>query len=88
MSFPGERPHTCDLCECDTRVPGHGQQAGVLQAYWGSGAQHEGEHYRVRLCETCFFLVLLYVRQEREIQRLFEDDPLDDSPFGLVSRWP
>jgi hypothetical protein len=76
MSFPGERPHTCDLCECGTPVPGYEQQAGGLRAY------------RVLLCETCFFLVLLYVRQEREIQRLFEDDPLDDRPFGLVSRSP
>lgn len=41
---------------------------GVLHAKWGYGSQHDGEHYRVQLCESCFFQVPLYIKQEREIK--------------------
>lgn len=69
-----------------TSVPGYGQQLGVLHACWGYGARHDGERYRVRLCEGCFFQVLAYIKQERRIQHLFNDEPLDDQDFGLVAR--
>ncbi len=76
----------CDLCGSDLRMPGYGQQSGLLHARWGYGSRHDGEHYRVQLCEACFFQVLAYIRQERRIQRLFDEEPLDDQDFGLMPR--
>ncbi|WP_341303240.1 hypothetical protein [Pseudomonas sp. TMP25] len=76
----------CDVCDCSTRVPGFGEQFGVLHAHWGYGSQHDGERYRVRVCESCFFHALLFLRQERRINRLFEGGPSDEHAFGLVAR--
>ena len=76
----------CDVCDSSTRVPGYGEQFGVLHAHWGYGSQHDGERYRVRLCETCFFQALAFLRQERRISRLFGDAQSDDQALGLVAR--
>lgn len=77
----------CAVCGGATRVPGYGQQFGTLQAWWGYGSQHDGERYQVLLCESCFFGALAYLRQERRIHTLFDDDqPADDQVFGRVVR--
>lgn len=77
----------CDVCGCNTRVPGYGRQYGTLQARWGYGSQHDGEHYRAHLCESCFFQALAYLRQERRINTMFDDEqPVDDQVFGRVAR--
>lgn len=75
----------CDLCSDSASVLGGARQLGVLHAEWGHGSRHAGERYRVQLCEGCFFQTLSYIRQEREIQHLFNDEPLDDREFGVVS---
>ncbi|MBJ2258907.1 MULTISPECIES: hypothetical protein [Pseudomonadaceae] len=41
----------CDVCRSGTSIPGYGPQYGKLEAQWGYGSQHDGEHYRVHLCE-------------------------------------
>ena len=77
----------CEVCGESTRVPGYGQQYGTLEAHWGYGSNHDGDYYRVRLCEPCFFATLAYLRQERRINRLFDDDtPVDNPSFGQVAR--
>ncbi|KJS70090.1 MAG: hypothetical protein JL55_32510 [Pseudomonas sp. BICA1-14] len=77
----------CEVCGEPTRVPGYGQQYGTLEAHWGYGSNHDGDYYRVRLCEPCFFATLAYLRQERRINRLFDDDtPVDNPSFGQVAR--
>lgn len=76
----------CDVCGDDTRVPGYGQQFGTLQARWGYGSKHDGERYRVHLCEYCFFQALAYLRQERRVNRLFDNEQPDDEAFGRVAR--
>jgi len=77
----------CAVCGSDTRVPGYGQQFGTLLARWGYGSQHDGERYQVHLCEPCFFQTLAYLRQERRIHTLFDDEqPTDDQVFGRVVR--
>jgi hypothetical protein len=77
----------CAVCGTDTRVPGYGQQFGTLQALWGYGSTHDGERYRVHLCEPCFFGALSYLRQQRRINTIFDDDqPTDDQAFGQVAR--
>ena len=83
---PLPEPVCCDLCGGDAQVPGYGPQFGVLHAKWGYGSRHDGEHYRVQLCEVCFFHVLSYIKQERRTQHLFDDDPPDDQDFGLIAR--
>ncbi|WAG79126.1 hypothetical protein LMK08_00210 [Metapseudomonas furukawaii] len=76
----------CDVCGSNTRVPGYGHQFGTLQAIWGYGSRHDGERYRVHLCESCFFQTLAYLRQERRINRMFDDDQPVDQSFGRVAR--
>jgi len=77
----------CDVCGSHTRVPEYGQQFGTLQALWGYGSKHDGERYRVHLCESCFFQVLAFLRQERRINTMFDDEPpADDKAFGRVAR--
>ncbi|MFU3256883.1 hypothetical protein ACM7LX_33975, partial [Pseudomonas aeruginosa] len=39
-------------------VEGYGQQFGTLQAHWGYGSKHDGERYKVHLCELWFFRTL------------------------------
>ena len=76
----------CEVCGCNTRIPGYGLQFGTLQAAWGYGSKHDGERYRVNLCEICFFQALTNLRQERRISRLFDDkQPADDLTFGRVA---
>ncbi|MFI8742923.1 hypothetical protein [Stutzerimonas zhaodongensis] len=77
----------CAVCGEATRVPGYGQQYGTLTAFWGYGAQHDGERYQVHLCESCFFQTLTYLRQERRIHTLFDDEqPADGQVFGRIAR--
>lgn len=45
---------SCGVCGSGTQVPGYGEQFGTLSARWGYGSRHDGEHYRVTLCEGCF----------------------------------
>lgn len=77
----------CDVYGSHTHVPGYGQQFGTLQALWGYGSKHDGERYRVHLCESCYFQVLAVLRQERRINTMFDDEPpADDKAFGRVVR--
>jgi len=38
------------------------------------------------MCETCFFMTLAYLRQERRIQHLFDAPQHDDYEFGRIAR--
>lgn len=88
MTKPIEnRPEQCcEVCGLDLQVPDYGPQFGTLQASWGYGARHDGERYRVCLCETCFFQALAFLLQERRIHTLFDDVPPVRDDFGRVSR--
>ncbi|MDD2162538.1 hypothetical protein N1078_18420 [Pseudomonas sp. MIL19] len=76
----------CDVCSKSTLVHGCGEQFGVLQAKWGFGSQHDGEGYRVRMCELCFFNTLAYARQVRKVHQLFEKERPVDEHFGRVAQ--
>ncbi len=77
----------CDVCSFGTRVPGYGLQYGKLEAKWGYGSQHDREHYRVHLCEPCFFKVLSGLRRERMVNGMFDDEQsFSSEDFGLVSK--
>ena len=76
----------CDVCNSSTRIPDYGLQYGSLEAQWGYGSKHDGEHYRVHLCEPCFFGVLGGLRRQRMVNVMFdENEPHPDERFGLVS---
>lgn len=76
----------CAVCASNTRMVGYGCQFGSLSARWGYGAAHDGEHYRLELCESCFFQTLAYLREQRRIHKMFDDDqPKDDLTFGRVA---
>lgn len=76
----------CDVYCSSTSIPGYGLQYGRLEAQWGYGAQHDGEHYRVHLCESCFFRVLSGLRRERMVNGMFDDDqPFSNHRFGLIT---
>jgi putative toxin-antitoxin system antitoxin component (TIGR02293 family) len=76
----------CDVCNSSTRIPDYGLQYGSLEAQWGYGSKHDGEHYRVHLCKPCFFGVLGGLRRQRMVNVMFdENEPHPDERFGLVS---
>jgi len=77
----------CDVCLLTTRVQGAGLQFGTVQALWGYGAKHDGERYELHLCESCFFQAIAYLKQERRLQSLFDEDGgVVDDQFGLVAK--
>ena len=78
---------TCDVCGSSTRMAAGSYQYGTLQAHWGYGSDHDGQRFEVHLCEHCFFQTLAYVKQERRVQHLFNDEPSAESDdVGLVTR--
>jgi len=78
----------CDVCRCSTRLDTGGLQFATLQAHWGFGTKHDGERYELHLCENCFFGTVAYLKQERRIQNLFDqnDQTSTADDFGLIAR--
>ncbi|XEG72426.1 hypothetical protein QA447_31225 [Pseudomonas sp. abacavir_1] len=77
----------CDVCSCSTRLDTSGFQFASIQAHWGFGTKHDGERYELHLCEDCFFGMIAYLKQERRIQNLFdENDQTATDDLGLVTR--
>lgn len=76
----------CDSCGCNTLVEGTPQFA-TLRAHWGFGSAHDGERYELELCEGCFFGTLAYIKQERRVNHMFDNNykPDEDSRLGLVA---
>lgn len=63
----------CDVCHRSTRLESGNVEYGVLLAYWGYGAAHEGARYEVHLCEGCFFGTLAHLKQARRSELMFND---------------
>lgn len=84
-SATGDTQILCLVCLNSTLVPGFGCQFGTVEGHWGDGARHADEHYRIHLCEGCFFRALTPLRKERRIRPLFSDAPcVDPDTFGQV----
>ena len=65
----------CDACGCSTKTNFGTNEYGSLSADFGYGSQHhDGERYKVHLCEGCFFGVLATVREMHRGNHMFEDD--------------
>lgn len=78
---------TCDTCgESTTNSTNSTSQYGVLSADWGYGSRHDGEHYQVHLCETCFFSLLAEAKALRRANMLFSEnyEPFAND-LGLVN---
>ncbi len=45
----------CDVCGRSTKTNFGTNQYGSLSADFGYGSRHDGERYKVHLCEMCFF---------------------------------
>lgn len=77
----------CDVCSASTKVDVGGLQFGTLQAHWGYGTTHDGQRYKLHLCESCFFQTVVYLKQERRTQHMFSADaPELHDDFGLVAK--
>lgn len=74
----------CDVC-CAAMREGSGLQFGTLCASWGPGSAHDGERYRVNLCEACFFTALAGLKRDRMVSTMFSSGDEDLSNFGRVA---
>ena len=75
----------CDVCGREAGPECGQPEFGTLSAQWGYGSSHDGESYRVDLCEKCFFGVLADIKRSRGEEALTSDDG-GGKDFGLVSR--
>jgi hypothetical protein len=64
----------CDVCERSARLESGNLEYGTLHAQWGYGALHDGEHYEIHLCESCFFSTIAYLKQVRRTTNRVEND--------------
>ena len=64
----------CDACGCSTKTNFGTNQYGSLSADFGYGSRHDGERYKVHLCEMCFFGTLATVREMHRENHMFNDD--------------
>ena len=76
----------CDVCSSSTRIPVMACNMAGSKRNGVYGAQHDGGHYQVHLCELCFFRVLSSLRRERMVNGMFDDDkPFSADEFALIS---
>ena len=77
----------CDVCASSALLENGGLQYGCLEARWGYGAKHDGERYEVHLCEYCFFKTIAYLKQERRIDNIFDDQVTNSNEhLGLIAK--
>jgi len=73
----------CDVCgKSTTNFIDVGPDYATLESCWGYGSTSDGAKYNIELCETCFFEVLNFIKDNRrKILRPFnypyDNDPLD-----------
>ena len=62
----------CDGCGKSTNKEQAFEHA-TLSAFWGYESKHDGEHYELHLCETCFYSVLGNIKEQHRVNTLFDD---------------
>jgi|JTFO01.1.fsa_nt_gb hypothetical protein len=76
----------CDVCgNSTTKEKGYAPEFATLQADWGYGSDHDGEQYKVHLCETCFFSTLATLKEQRRLLLMFSEEDNDQAAFGRQS---
>lgn len=72
----------CDACQRASEEGEH--QFATLKA--GYGTQDAAERYELHLCKSCFSGTLAYIKRERFVHRMFDDDydTASDDRLGMV----
>ena len=77
----------CDVCGKSLFIDVDGEkceEAGELKAQWGYGSKEDGIAYHLDLCEDCFKVALLTLKDHRRNLVLFdESQDLPDENFGI-----
>lgn len=70
----------CDICDKSLQL-----DYGVLKANWAASSHVRRPEYEVHLCKSCFFGTLAYLRSQKKMNHLFDENfdfaQLDN--FGL-----
>ncbi len=75
----------CDVCGDSVikDVNGHKySESGELKAQWGYGSKEDGVCYQLDLCEDCFKVALLALKDHRRGIVMFDKD-LPKEDFGI-----
>lgn len=62
-------PIRCDICDQLTQ-----SNYGVLKADWSSNAYDKEDKYEVHLCKSCFSGTLSYLRNQKKLNHLFDEN--------------
>ena len=77
----------CDACDkSTTNYIDIGPDYATLESCWGYGSSNDGSKYNIDLCETCFFDVINFIKeQRRKVLGPFtyphNEDPLDGQTY-------
>lgn len=74
----------CDACGRSTKTDVGTNEYGSLSADFGFGSRHDGERYKVHLCEMCFFGILATVREMHRGNHIFDDEAAPPDTFGRI----
>ncbi|ELI0633891.1 hypothetical protein Q8344_001506 [Vibrio harveyi] len=77
----------CDICGVSVMVESNGAQfeeVGVMTAKWGFGSKMDGVSHHLDMCENCFQVALLALKDYRRSIVMFDEEQnLPDDNFGL-----
>lgn len=77
----------CDVCGNSVMIDINGhkyEEAGELKADWGYGSREDGTSYHMDLCQDCFKVALIALKDHRRSIVMFDEEhelPGDD--FGI-----
>lgn len=79
----------CDVCNESVMIEVNDYrygECGELKGRWGYGSKEDGNTYHLDLCESCFKVALLALRDHRRVIVMSdEENNLPDEKFGLDS---
>ena len=77
----------CDVCNGSVMVEVNNEkyeECGELTACWGYGSKNDGTAYHLDLCERCFTVALLALKDHRRSLVMFDNDhELPNETFGV-----
>jgi hypothetical protein len=77
----------CDVCGISVMIESSGvelEEVGELTASWGFGSKMDGITHHLDMCENCFQVALLALKDHRRSIVLFdEEQELPDENFGV-----
>ncbi|WP_029916993.1 hypothetical protein [Pelobacter seleniigenes] len=77
----------CDVCGKSLFIDIDGEkfeESGELKAQWGYGSKEDGTSYHLDLCEDCFKVALLALKDHRRSLIMFDENrELPDENFGI-----